>query len=204
MHEKPMATNEGRQGSMQVGLARTVTPGRLFERLAANPSAGPGAWAILVAGAVWALLSLALATAGWAPSVTLVPIAPERYYLAQAGFVLPLLFAQWGLCSAVALGVARAFGGTGSGSATASTMGFALAAPLLGLFLLPDLLVYGLLGFDALAGLIRITAPLAFVATLALATMAVRVVHHLSAPKAFVAAVAGVLAQAAMGGVLLR
>jgi hypothetical protein len=189
---------------MQMPLARAAMPTRLFERLASDASARIGAAAVLVAGVLWALLCLALATAGLAPSVTWVPIPPERYYLVQAGFVVPVLLVQWLLASAVALHLGRAVGGAGTWSATASTMGFAMAAPLAALFLLPDLLVYGFLGFRALGALVRVTGPLTFVVTLALVTLAMRTAHRLSSPKAFAVALVALVVQAVPGAILLR
>jgi hypothetical protein len=173
-----------------------------FQRLVATGSCRAGAVAVALAGFGWALLCLVLHRAGHAPSVTLLPIEP--YYLAQAAFVVPLLFVLWGLCSVVAQRVARALGGSGSGMATANVLGVALAAPLLVLFILPDAVAYRALGFEALATLVRFTAPLSLAATLWLATLALRSAHSLSTPRSFVAGAAGVIAQAALGGILLR
>lgn len=189
---------------MEMPLSRAATPRRLFHRLAANASAWFGAAAVLVAGVLWALLCLALAAAGLAPSVTLVPIPAEHYYLAQAVFVVPLLLLQWALASGVAMGVGRAWGGRGGWSGTASTWGFAMAGPLVALFLLPDLLVYGFMGFRALGALVRVTGPLTLVVIVALATVAVRTVHGLSGPKSFVVAVVALVAQGVPAAVLLR
>jgi hypothetical protein len=173
-----------------------------FQRLAAAGSLRAGATAVAFAGLAWALFCLMLHFAGQAPTVTLLPI--ERYYLAQAVFVVPLLYLLWALCSLVSHRVARALGGSGSTKATANALGVALAAPLLALFLLPDAAAYATLGFDALAALVRFTAPLSLAATLWLGTLAVRSAHDLSRARSFAAAAAGVIAQAAIGGVLLR
>lgn len=163
-----------------------------------------GAASVAVAGAAWAVLCLVLAADGHAPSVTLVPIPREHYYLAQAAFVLPLLLAQWGLCVAATQTVAKALGGRGEVVPTANGLGLALAAPLLLLFLLPDAVAYAVGGFAWLGPLVRVTSPLAFVATIGVATVVVRVGHGLARGRAFVAALAGVVVQAALGGVLLR
>lgn len=163
-----------------------------------------GAAAVVLAGSIWAVLCLVLARDGHAPSVTLVPIPRERYYLAQAAFVVPVLLAQWVLCASIATRSARALGGAGPFSATAGGLGVALALPLAALFLIPDLIAYTAFGFSALGALVRVTAPLSFVATLALATGVVRRVHALPAAKALVASAAGVLGQAVLGAVLLR
>ncbi|MBC7173737.1 MAG: hypothetical protein H5U40_14955, partial [Polyangiaceae bacterium] len=81
---------------------------------------------------------------------------------------------------------------------------FSLSLPIVALFLLPDLVAYTLSGFDALGMLVRFTAPLSFAATLALATLAMRVSHGLASGRAFVSAAAGVVSQAVIGGVFLR
>lgn len=159
---------------------------------------------VLVAGAIWAALCLLLYRAGHAPSRALVPIARADYYLYQACFVVPLLLAQWRLASAVAQRVARALGGHGAASLLSDRLAPALALPLILLFLVPDLLAYAWLGFGALAKLVRITAPLSFAGSVWLGSRAVRRVHALGGGRAFAAALLGVLAQALLGGVLLR
>jgi hypothetical protein len=181
-----------------------LLPRALIDRLARGRVLWPGVSIVLGAAALWALLCLLLAAGGHAPSVALVPIAREHYYLWQAGFVAPLLLAQWGLCSLVVARLARAQGGTAADAATANAMAIALALPLVALFLVPDLIAYGAGGFAALGPLVRITAPLSFLVTLALATDAVRALHGLPVGKALLASAAGVLVQAALGGVLLR
>jgi hypothetical protein len=145
-----------------------------------------------------------LAAGGHEPAVTLVPIPRADYYAAQALFVVPVLLALWTLCAAVAYRLARALGGTGSFGGTANAIGIALALPLAVLFLVPDFVAYGLAGFDALGLVVRVTAPLSFAATLWLATIAVGVACSVTGWRAFVAAAAGGIAQALVGGILLR
>jgi hypothetical protein len=178
------------------------SPLLLHQRLTRSP--WPGAVAVASAGAVWAILCGLLAAGGHAPSVTLLPIPRERYYLAQALFVVPVLLAQWALCAALAHAAARALGGRGALPATANALGLALAVPLLVIFLVPDLVAYLSMGFAALGPLVRVTAPLALIGSLVLATAAVRSTHALGTGRALAAAAAGVLAQAAAGGVFLR
>lgn len=162
------------------------------------------ALAVLAVGVLWSVFSLVLANDGNAPSRVLVPIARQHYYVAQALFVLPLLALQWAVCSLVSFRVARALGGGGSFGATLERLGFALALPLLLLFLLPDVVCYALSGFSSLGKLVRVTGPLTFVVTLWAATRALRRVHGLSRSRALAAACAGVLAQAALGAPFLR
>jgi hypothetical protein len=188
---------------------RTSLPGasavvRVFARLAAARDARLGAVAVAAASGLWALFCLLLARAGHAPSRVLVPLPRESYYLAQALFVLPLMLLSWLLCALVAVWVGRALGGSGRFRAALNTLGLSLALPLMALFLLPDMLAYAAFGFSALGPLVRVTAPLSFVATLALAALAMHVSHALPRGRAFAAGAAGVFAQAALGGLLLR
>ncbi|MFW6049768.1 MAG: hypothetical protein ACODAU_01265 [Myxococcota bacterium] len=173
-------------------------------RLMREDTVRPGLLAVLAAGAAWAALCLVLAADDHAPSVSLVPIPRARYYLAQASFVVPVLLVQWGVCVGVARTVARRLGGAGAVRPLANGLGLALGLPLLSLFVVPDLIAYAVAGFEALGPLVRVTAPLAFVATSVLATGAVRLAHGLGVGRALVAALAGVLAQAVLGGMLLR
>ena len=163
-----------------------------------------GAVIVAVAGAAWALLSMGLAWDGHAPSVTLLPIDAAHYYWFQAAVVVPLLFGLWVLASTVAWTLGRALGGSGTLSSTANPLAFALAGPLLALLLLPDAIAYLLAGFEALAHVVRITSTLTVLASIVLATFAVRAAHGVSTPRAFVAGLSGVLAQGLLGGVVLR
>lgn len=163
-----------------------------------------GAIAVGAAGLVWAALSAMLAADGRAPTVTLLPIPRERYYAAQALFVVPVLLGQWWLASQVSWRSARRLGGAGTWPQTLGPMGGALAVPLVVCFLLPDLVVYLSAGFQALGAVVRFTAPLSLLGAVALATGVVRRVHGLAWARALGAALAGVLAQAAAGGLFLR
>lgn len=164
-----------------------------------------GATAAATLGAIWGLFSLALYLGGHAPSVTLVPIAAERYYLAQAVFAVPLWLVLWRVASTVAHRCAVRLGGVpDQGKAVAAIMGHALAAPMIALFLLPDVLVYATLGFEALGRAMRWYAPLGPLVAWAMASYGLKVSHDLSTGRAIVAAFAGLLAQAVVGAPLLR
>ena len=159
---------------------------------------------LVIAGLVWALFCVALAGGGHAPSRVFVPIPRHVYFAAQAAFVVPLLALQWKLCSWVVERTSRALGGRAEGTELADDLAQALAWPLLVCFLLPDVIAYELRGFAALGMLVRFTAPLTLLATLAAATHAVRRQHALSLPRAFLAGAAGVFAQLLAGSPLLR
>lgn len=165
---------------------------------------GPALGVVIGTGLLWAALSVALHAGGHAPSATLVPIPREQYYLWQAFFVTPLVVAQWLVLSATAQGVARALGGRGEWGTTARGLAVAFALPLLVLFVLPDLLVYAIAGFDALASGMRIYGPAAAFVVLVGSTRVVGHVHDVSLPRAFVAALAGLVLQAVVAAPLLR
>ena len=177
-------------------------PRRTMEILAEAPSRR-GAAGALALGAVWAGFSGLLHLGGHAPSVTLVPIPPERYYLAQAGFAVPLWLALWAVAARVSGIAATALGGARS-PWPGAVMGYALASPMIGLFLLPDILVYLVAGHDALGAAMKYYAPIAPLAAWALATVGLERRFELSRGRAVLAAFAGLLAQALLGAPLLR
>lgn len=163
-----------------------------------------GARAMLGAGALWALLCVLLGAGGHAPSVTLLPIPKRHYYFAQAAFVIPLLLLLWLLCVNVARRVAGWWGGQGNERELSDKMAISLAVPIVILVVLVDLVVYLAFGFDALGRAVRVTAPLAALASVALATHAIRSAYALSLGRALVAALVAIVTQAVVGGVALR
>lgn len=169
-----------------------------------RPKLWVAAASVAVAGGCWAVLCLLLARAGHAPSATLLPLPATSYYRWQAAFVVPLLLAQWLATAAIAHRLARALGGASRFAAIASALGPALAAPLLVVFVIPDLVVFATAGFAALAILVRATGPLLLLTTVALVTIALRAATSLSRGRAAFAAVIAVLLPAAVAALLLR
>lgn len=162
------------------------------------------AFAVLTAGACWALLCGLLALGDHMPSRGAWGIPREQHYWAQALFVTPLLLVQWLCCAAVVwcvLGGAR----RGVGFAqVAGRLGPALAWPLCALVLLPDLIGYLIAGFEALARLVRITGGLCLVTSMLLVARSLRVLGGVTRARAGVASALGVIAQALLGAVWLR
>lgn len=108
----------------------------LFRPAAATPR--QGRWALLGCGAVWALFCLGLDAAGHAPTRAPLP----RWYRVQAVLLVPTLL-LWGLAYAAIAGrLARAD--------LRGPLGVALGVPLLLGFVVPDVVVYAVGGFDAL------------------------------------------------------
>ena len=159
---------------------------------------------VLCLGALYAGFALLLHLGGHAPSVTLVPIPRERYYLWQSAFVAPLFVALWLVYGGVAHGLARLSGGKGAPGATLAVIGIGYAIPLTLLFVVPDLLVYLVAGHGALGKAMRVYAPLAVIGCVALSAAGLREAHGLARARAAAIALAGFVAQAAVGGILLR
>lgn len=177
-------------------------PRRTMSALAeAPPRAGAGG--ALALGAGWAAFSLWLHVDGRAPSMTLVPIPAERYYLAQALFAIPLWVVLWAVAGHVSGIAAIAMGGTRR-SWPGAVMGYALASPMLALFLVPDVLVYLIAGHDALGAAMRYYAPLGPLAAWALASLGIERRFEISRGRAILAAFVGLLAQALAGAPVLR
>jgi hypothetical protein len=159
---------------------------------------------LLVGGLCWAGLCLLLAAGGHAPSRVFLPIPREHYYLWQAAFVTPLLFLLWWVASRISHAAARGLGGVGSQKDSAQALALALAVPIVVGLVMPDLVVYLVFGFPALARLIPWTAPLSALVTIALAAWALARSHRLATGRALAAALAGVLVQALLGAPALR
>lgn len=177
-----------------------VRPRRTLEALVVQRSARPGASAIAVLGMFWGLLSLLLWSSGRAPHAILVPVEPRQYYLWQGLLMLPILTGLWWLFTEISHRLAA---GEGKEPGVRTALGFAYALPML-VHVGVEMLAYLLLGFDRLAEVARISLPLAALWTWALSSLALKVGHRCSSPRAVGAAFAGLLVQALAGGLVLR
>jgi hypothetical protein len=180
------------------------SPRAALARVARRGSPRDGLLPVVALGVLYAGFALLLHLGGHAPSVTLVPIARERYYLWQSVFVAPLFVALWLIYGGVAHGLSRLAGGRGTGGATLAVIGIGYAAPLALLFVVPDLVVYLVAGHGALGKAMRFYAPAAVIGCVALCAAGLREVHGISRGRAVVIALMGLLVQASVGGVLLR
>lgn len=97
-----------------------------------------GRWALLACGAAWALFCLALDATGHEPTRAPLP----RWYRVQAVLLLPLMHLWGWVLAAIAGRLAR--------RDLRGPLGVALGLPLLLGFVVPDVLVFALGGFDAL------------------------------------------------------
>lgn len=169
---------------------------RTLRRVAGRP-------AVIALVAAYVALSLVLAWQGAEPRRLLLPV--PRYYVFQAVILFPLFV---GLV-ALFVGITRRLSGVEEPSSTCDpdrwvdALAPAYAWPLLVAFVLPDLAVTLLLGHDQLAAAMRLYAPIAPLLVLAASVRAVRALGA-SWPRAVVAPLLGLVAQALAGSVVLR
>ncbi|MRG95752.1 hypothetical protein [Polyangium spumosum] len=175
--------------------------------VAARADAREGRSVMLVLGATHGLFSLLLYLSGHAPRFGLPGLDPGRHYLFQALFAVPLYLVLFWIGGGVAHALARrlsASGGAGSRGASLAVFGVSYAAPMMLLFLLPDIVVHLAFGFSAIGKAMRYYAPLAAIGCLILGTMGLSRAHHLPTRTALLSAFVGFLTQAVVGALFLR
>ena len=190
--------------SLSSFLAVFHSPRAALADIADRGARRDGFVAMLVLGAVHAGFSLILHLAGYAPRMGIPGFGRENHYLWQAFFVFPLYLALFWVGGLVTHGVARGFSGSGSRDASFAVFGVAYAAPMIMLFLVPDILVFEIFGFNAIGKAMRWYAPVAAIACVWLGALGLSRAHKISAGRASLAAIAGFLAQAIVGGAFLR
>ena len=181
-------------------LQTLVRPARAFESLRDLERSSPGGAAMALLGMLWGLLCFLLWSSGRSPHAILLPIPPRDYYLWQGLLMLPIVTAQWWVFSEFAHRLAR---GEGSEAATRSALGYAYAAPML-VHVGVEMLVYLLVGFDALSLVARISLPVAALWVWVLSAIALKIVHRVGTGRAVLASFAGLLVQALAGALILR
>lgn len=159
---------------------------------------------MLVLGALHAAFSLLLWLGGHAPRVGIPGLGRESHYLWQAAFALPLYGFLFWLGGSVAHGLGRLAGGKGSRGATLGVFGVAYAAPMIALFIVPDVIVYLVFGFGAIGKAMRFYAPLAALGCLVLGAWGLAEAQGIGRWRAAGVALGAFVAQAAVGGVVLR
>ena len=131
----------------------------------------PGNWrglvAVLQAGFMWAILSGILAALGHRPAHSF--FGAERHFALQAVWVVPVLLVMWWLGSRAARPTPatpdRRF---------VQTWGLAMAAPLVALLLVPELILLAGVGLEAVTIAARFTLPAAALAMWFLGALAIR------------------------------
>lgn len=191
-----------RLGAHIVGVL--VTPAATLRALSAQPTHRPGGSAVALLAIGWSVLLLLLWSGGHGPSVVLLPIERESYYLLQGLVMMPLLTGLWWLSSEIAHRLAVRADGQGSEAGTRSALGFAYAAPMLIAHVLPELVAYLVGGFETMALVGRITLGLASLWVWALSAAALRIAHGVRVPVAIGASFVGLFVQALAGGVIIR
>jgi hypothetical protein len=172
--------------------------------IAARGRAREGLWPMLALGALHAAFSLLLWLGGHAPRVGIPGFGRQAHYLLQAAFALPLYGFLFWLGGSVAHGLARRAGGQGSRGATLSVFGVAYAVPMIGLFIVPDVVVYLAFGFGAIGKAMRFYAPAAAIGCLVLGAWGLAEAHRIGRWRAAGVALGAFVVQAAVGGVVLR
>lgn len=157
---------------------------------------------VIIAGLCWAALSALLGASGHEPSRPL--IGGGAHYFAQAVFVTPLFLLSWVVLCATSAAVARLYGAAVTAKDLAAACAHAYAVPLVLTWALPDAVVFLAAGFDALGPLVRLVGSATALYMAGLTALAVRSVTGLPWPRAVVAALAGLVAQALVGGWALR
>jgi hypothetical protein len=182
-------------------LRFALRPQSAMDAVANQPLPREGVMAVSFVPFVWSMFCLLLFAGGHAPSFALVPVPRESYYLAQAVFVFPVTLGLWWLMGVV---VTRIVGGPSHSEVVFSLVGYAYAAPMLFAFLLVDVVIYGVSGFEALGRYIRFYAPVAPLWSLALATVGLRRAVGATWGRALLASMAALAVQAIVGGLVLR
>lgn len=160
-------------------------------------------YALVALGAVYAVFSFLLYRADIEPRAVLLPIDPKRYYLAQTFFVGPLM-ALLAFVFSYVIYVVAAPSITVRQSDMFRWFAPVYAWPLLLLFVVPDLVVFLVLGHGSLAKAMRLYAPLAPIVIAVVAMRQARVHLEAGRLRAVAAAILGLLVQGALGAIVLR
>lgn len=160
-------------GSVLHELRRAVAePTALFAEIRSDPAPRRGLAAVLVVAIVWTLFTAALYMGGWWPSRGIGLWSRIDHYLYQCFVLAPALAMAWWIYAQVA---SRVVGATGPAArAIAHAWGPAFSAPVLVAYLLPDIVVFYTLGFDALRFVARVAPLVVLLWTGALGIIALR------------------------------
>ena len=160
------------------------------------------AWLPFVATTgVYIFFSALLARDGHAPSVALLPIPKAGYYAMQAAFVLPVFGCA---CLAATASARLAIPSRPSLRDVILALFPALTLPTLLFFLLPELSVYAVRGFEGLKDVVRFTTAITGLATLVALALAVRKRFIVTHARALLVAVVALLTQAVIASPFLR
>ncbi len=145
-------------------------------------------------GLVWAGLYHWLFIGGHAPTkMTGLLLASPDYYGLMRGLIVPILLGCWLLFSAAAVRLTQAFGGAPQAVPLTQSLAASYALPLLFFFVVPDLAIFGIAGFSAIAWLLPYYAWLAPLLQIGFSTHAIRRHSTLKGRAVLVACLAFVL-----------
>ncbi|MFT7623696.1 MAG: hypothetical protein ACI9WU_002879 [Myxococcota bacterium] len=160
---------------------------------------------VLGLGAAWSSLYAALAAGGHAPSSDRgLFVSADSYYQVAIILILPTVVLLWQILGRVSCVVGYRLGGRCGYPNVLAALGPAWALPILLLFIVPDFVVLGTLGFDALGPSMRYYAPLVPLVILAACTHRMAAATSLSYGRAFIAVLAGLMAQSIPAALLIR
>lgn len=192
-----------------VGVGCTVVHSRLLpwclemqsavrRRVLSNVTPRMATTAVLAGALGHAALSFILWDEGHAPSSTWLPA--EHHYLVQAALAGPLYLAQWHLLSRVVASVLQT-----SRHNVLPVCGWVLGNCTLGLLVVPDTILYWRGGFSALRWGAPFVLVLLFFGTwFWLSVRLRRVEPSPSTRRVALAALAGLIAQAILGALIIR
>ena len=166
-----------------------IHPTETFETMATDDSLVYSTVAMVLFGLLYSLMALLIYLTGQTPSLPILITVPrERFYLAEAIYLLPFTLQFWVLFT----GLCHLFAGykRGSFDSALAVLGFASAIPNLVMFWLPDFLSFVAFG-RILNSLIPIYGIAWFVWLVWLSGIGLKVTHHISTWKGiFIALVA--------------
>ena len=179
-----------------------VHPRRTFEEIARESSLAYSVSAMVAFGLLYSALALLIYAQGHRPSLPiLISVAPERFYLVEAVYLLPLTLQLWILFSALC----HLFAGPtrGSFNAALSVLGFANAVPGIAAFWLPDFVSSVVLGTI-------LTVPMAvygsvwFVWLVWLSGIGLKATHGVAVSRGALVALAAFLVHVSIGVFFIR
>lgn len=137
--------------------------------IAADANVRAGAAALGVYAAAHAVFVGVLYLSGEAPSRAPFGLPAERWYLWEAGFLVPALLLSWAIWGAVASAVGARLGGRATRAGRPSilaVLGWTTSVPLGVAFLVPDVVAWSVGGMDAVRRVLPVSGAVAVLWTL--------------------------------------
>lgn len=190
--------------SFQLGFGIVFTPVDTLKNMPWAKRHLSALMVVSVTAMVHGFFSFLLYTNGHQPSFGSPLIPVQEHYLFQTFLALPAYLLLWGCFTVSSHWALRRLGGKGTFSTTAAISGYALAVPILVLFLIPDCLAYGFGGFDALKRVFVFSAPVTGLWILGIWTAGHHWAHHIRLLYLFPVGVGAFLISVSWIGLVLR